>query len=397
MPKRHRQPDASFLTPPSHAYLEQVIEDYGDCHEDSDSCASNEFFSRRMGDDGNHSSSVASLTDCDATSSDASSVDDDEADSGDVTVVDVDFGVFDIREQDVNAIMHLMDQFCPDRMNEVDREDLGTAFLKSPFTCIVKISNDYVCNDDIASSGGEEEGGVEEDVYGVASVLDLAHDSRLGSLLNLLKTDVWRTVSPGVLPTELLTTLEEKTGRAKCVFLVGEYIRNVPLELTSHILTDLAKRFEETFGRRVEENLKSKQGKDVIHATFPCIFAVLSKIQRATDSPSADTGAEASAADRKEGRDKSLPQKRKKRTVTQQHEELDMKRYVFWREEDSVLYEFREKHVAVVAYRCRPQYDMQPENDIPISILYAITYKGLQEAIAEIEKRETARASVLHY
>ncbi|EKG06280.1 hypothetical protein TCSYLVIO_002630 [Trypanosoma cruzi] len=374
MPKRHREPEN---------LLPFAVEDYGDGVAEQESCGSDEFHSSEMGNDGNVSSPAGTPKDDadDSSSVMMGSSNDDDGDGDNASLINVEFGVFEMR-RDVNAVMHLIDQLCPDKMNEVDRDELGAALHESPFTCVVKIGDD---DDD---DEGEEEG--EEEIYGMASVLDAVHDTRLESLLHTLRENVWRTVAPGILPTEMLKSIDDATGRAKCVLLVGEYVRNVPLELTSQILHDMMERVETAFNAR--SSMSNKAGDDApstVQAIFPCMFAMLSKIQRAVDAP-LKTPTPMNA------RQDPPPKKRRGQNAAQP-EEFDLCRYLFWREEDSIIYEYRDKRIATLAYRCRPQYDGQPENDIPISILYVVPYGGLMQAVAEIRKCESTQVNVVRY
>ncbi|ESL07350.1 hypothetical protein TRSC58_04962 [Trypanosoma rangeli SC58] len=382
MPKRHREPANMFPL---------AVEDYGDGVAEQKSCSSDEFESSEMGDDGNVSSPAGTPRDDTDDSTpmmmDSSNDDDDISDDDDEdnpSLINVVFGVYEM-SRDVNGIMHLMDQLCPDKMNEVDRDALGAALLASPFTSVVKI-----VGDDTDEAEGQEQEEEEEEIYGMASVLDLAHDGRLDSLLTMLTNGIWRTVAPGILPTDILNSVDDATGRSKCVLLIGEYIRNVPLELTSHILNDMMERVEAAFS--LKSNMKKKTGDDAhatVRATFPCMFALLSKIQRAVDAPVTTRTPTDARQD--------PPRKKKRGQSTARQEEFDMCQYVFWREEDSIIYDYRDKRIATVAYRCRPQYDGQPENDIPISILYVVPYGGLMQAVAEIQKRESTQANVVRY
>lgn len=380
MPKRHRQPDD--ICPP-------VVEDYGDGLAERESCGSDEFHSSVMGNDGNVSSSTSTLRDdSDDSGSLVTGSDDDGSDNA--SLINVDFGVFEMRPRDVNACVHLMDQLCPDKMNEVDRDELGAALLDSAFTCVVKIS------DDEKDDGGDEveEEDEEEEVYGMASVLDAAHDARLGSLLQFLKNNIWRTVTPGILPTDMLMSVDDASGKAKCVLLVGEYIRNVPLELTSHILHDVLGRVEAALDPKNSAK-NPNNAVPIVKAMFPCMFAVLSKIQRAMDVPLTTTTV-TSKSDAVGAR-REPPHKKRGTQSAAQSEEFDMSRYIFWREEDSVIYEYRDKRIATVSYRCRPQYDSQPEHEIPISLMYVVPYGGLMQALAEIRRREVTQTNVVRY
>ncbi|KEG15354.1 hypothetical protein DQ04_00101210 [Trypanosoma grayi] len=416
MPKRHRQPEPLQTSQKQQQKQEQQqerIEDYGDDPQEQVSCSSDEFHSSEMGDDGNVSSTAESLNDDTDSSPMMMGSDNDDDDDDDASLINVDFGVFEMKPRDVDAVMHLMDQLCPDKMNEVDRDELGAVLHASPFTCVVKIGSDDDDDDNDEDDANDEDEGdkdndnkdgdaeEEEEIYGMASILDVAHESRLGLLLQLLKSDVWRTVAPGILPTDMLTSVDDATGKAKCVLLVGEYIRNVPLELTSHILSDLVGRFEAAFNPKSSADAAAttatalEAAKTTVQATFPCMFALLSKIQRAVDVPvttATTTTTTTSGATKHEP-----PQKKKRRQSISQQEEFDMSRYIFWREEDSILYEYRDKRIATVAYRCRPQYDTQPENDLPVSILYVVPYGGLLQAVAEMKKREATQANVVRY
>nr|CCC95475.1 unnamed protein product [Trypanosoma congolense IL3000] len=396
MPKRHRQPDVSSIAPSTRSGTTRGVGSRGRLPEEDDADDANDYLGDGELNDNNLSSppTTSSAHDGSAPGEDTDSVSagSEEAESSDADLIDVDFGVFDMRKRDVDAIMHLMDQLCPDKMNEVDRDQLGEALLGSPFTSVVRIADDDSSSQD--DDGGSDGEGKEEDVFGVASILDFAHDARLETFLKLLKSNAWRTVAPGVSPTEMLTALEKGTGHAKCVLLVGEYLRNVPLELTSHISADLLKRYEEAFSPAARRKPPPGLGSGTVCATFPCMFAVLSKIQRAVEGSDSDGNTKSSSSGA--GND-DVSHKKRKRSVGQTQDDFDMKRYVFWREEDAVLFDHREKRIAVLAYQCRSQYDGQAENNVPISILYVLSHEGLKNAMAEIKKLEVAKANVLHY
>lgn len=389
MPKRHRQPDDISLV---------IVEDYGDGVAERESCGSDEFQSSDMGNDGNVSSPARTprgTSDDDDNSSSFMMTGSDGDDGDNTSLIHVDFGVFEMRPRDVDASVHLMDQLCPDKINEVDRDELGAALLESPFTCVVKISGDE--NDSRGDEEAEEE--EEEEVYGLASVLDVAHDARLSSLLEFLKKNIWRTIAPGILPTDMLTSVDDASAKAKCVLLIGEYIRNVPLELTSHILSDVVGRLEAALDPKNSVKGLQNTPKTAVDAVFPCMFAVLSKIQRALDDVSlttTKTKTEIPKLAAKKTKHESTHKRNSMQNVAQL-EEFDIRRYIFWREEDSIIYEYRDKRIATVAYRCRQQYDSQPESEIPISLMYVVPYGGLMQALAEIRRRETTQANVVRY
>lgn len=81
------------------------------------------------------------------------------------------------------------------------------------------------------------------------------------------------------------------TSAAKCVFLINEYIRNVPLQLTVQILQDMINRFTQRGEKQLTQKLildsADEQTSDMnneVNATFPCMYAVLAKIQRTSDT-----------------------------------------------------------------------------------------------------------------
>jgi hypothetical protein len=343
-------------------------------------------------------------------------------------LITVDFGVFDMEKSHVDGLIHLMDQLCPDKMNEVDRDDLGLALYESPFTSVVRLQN----------NGEDTTGEEESEFYGLSSVLDVAHGQQLypkalRPLCELLQQHIWRQAASGIPPTEILTSVVDddhvSTSRAKCLLLISEYIRNIPLELTVQIFEDLLNRLDAAWRDGGKEKSKSAATHDdPIYATQASMFAVLAKVQRATDAPvtlpngnnkapqQQGGGADASgvAEETVANQQSSSPSAAvKKHHHGKKNEKnartstggamgapetlLDLKHYIFWREEDNILYEFRDKRVAALVYRCRPQYDGQPEHEIPLSVLYVLQYGAVRQAVDEMKRRQTVSAAVERY
>lgn len=352
----------------------------------------------------------------------------DDDDDGD-GLVTVDFGVFDMEASNVDGLLHLMDQLCPDRMNEVDRDELGLALYESPFTSVVRLQN----------NGEDATGEEEQEFYGLSSVLDLAHGqslypAALRPLCGLLQQRVWRQAAAGIPPTDILTSVVDggpaASSRAKCLLLISEYIRNIPLELTVQILEDVLDRLDAA-GQQERKKIQTQTAGEAmathehpIFATHPSMFAVLAKVQRATDAPvtlpkhaipsSSGGGSEgagsggdaAAAAHRKHHNGGNHKTKKGSEGASRSgsggamgapESPLDLTHYIFWREEDSILYEFRDKRVATLVYRCRPQYDGQPEHEIPLSILFVLQYGAARQAVDEMRRRQTVNAAVERY
>lgn len=338
-----------------------------------------------------------------------------EDDGGDL--VTVDFGVYDMEADNVDGILHLMDQLCPDKMNEIDRDELGKALYESPYTCIVRLQN----NGDDAT--GEEA----QEFYGVASVLDVAHGRQLypkalQSLQNLLQTQVWRQAAPGIPPMDIITSVDGAGGRAKCLLLISEFIRNIPLELTVQILEDILHRIEAAADGGTDKAARQRQPPSgathgsPIFVTHPPMIAVLAKVQRTTDIPVTLLKKDGSAVDapvqQRSGDARSRKDTGKKHRTAEAGSgraatttssgagalpNLDLSNYIFWREEDSILYSFRDQRVATLVYRCRPQYDGQPEHEIPLSIFFLLQWGAMMQAVGEMKRRQTAAADVERY
>ncbi|KAK7194757.1 p21-C-terminal region-binding protein [Novymonas esmeraldas] len=355
-------------------------------------------------------SDVDGSTGDEETASEAGAGEEEEEEDDDGGHVTVDFGVFDMEASNVDGVLHLMDQLCPDKMNEVDRDVLGEALLESPFTSVVRLH-----------SNGEDATGEEaEEFYGLSSVLDVAHGvalypAALGALFELLQMQVWRQAASGIPPTEILTSVVEGRGggavsssRAKCLLLVSEYIRNVPLEVTVQTLSDVLDRLDEVGEQErrttVTEPCSATRERPV-YATHPSMFAVLAKVQRATDAPvtlpkqsaASGSGSGGPSAARKGARSGDGGGGGGAGAGGMPPSLLDLTHYIFWREEDSILYDYRDTRVATLVYRCRPQYDGQPEHEIPLSLLFVLQYGAARQAVEEMRRRQTATAAVERY
>ncbi|CAG9577301.1 conserved hypothetical protein [Leishmania major strain Friedlin] len=353
----------------------------------------------------------------------------DDDDGGGDGLVTVDFGVFDMEASNVDGLLHLMDQLCPDRMNEVDRDELGLALYESPFTSVVRLQNN-----------GEDATGEEaQEFYGLSSVLDVAHGqslypAALRPLYGLLQQRVWRQAAPGIPPTDILTSVVDggpaASSRAKCLLLISEYIRNIPLELTVQILEDVLDRLDAA-GQQEKKKIQAQTAGEAmathehpIFATHPSMFAVLAKVQRATDAPvtlpkhavpsssgggseGAGSGGDAAAvAHRKHHNGGSHNTKKGSEGANGSvsggatgapDSPLDLTHYIFWREEDNILYELRDKRVATLVYRCRPQYDGQPEHEVPLSLLFVLQYGAVRQAVDKMRRRQMLKAAVERY
>ncbi|TPP54332.1 p21-C-terminal region-binding family protein [Leishmania donovani] len=298
-----------------------------------------------------------------------------------------------------------------------------------PFTSVVRLQN----------NGEDTTGEEEQEFYGLSSVLDVAHGqslypAALRPLCGLLQQRVWRQAAPGIPPTDILTSVVDGgpavSSRAKCLLLISEYIRNIPLELTVQILEDVLDRLDAA-GQQEKKKIQVQTAGEAmathehpIFATHPSMLAVLAKVQRATDAPvtlpkhavpfSSGGGSEgagsggdaAAAAHRKHHNGGSRNTKKGSDGASGSvsggamgapNSPLDLTHYIFWREEDNILYEFRDKRVATLVYRCRPQYDGQPAHEIPLSILFVLQYGAARQAVDEMRRRQTVNAAVERY
>jgi hypothetical protein len=367
-----------------------------------------DFDGEELGDDGNNDEADDDSSDFDeeADEGEEGEEGDDEEGSGgsddddddDTKEITVHFDVMEMTAGDGGHLYHLVDQLVPDHMEEIDRDLFAAALLASPFTSLVKL--------------GGEESTDETEVFGLISILDVAHGMRgaapqkkcFAALCKLLRESAWAAVEPGIPAIDVLTAFEDVVGgtsssaavapedrRSKAVLLVQEYIRNVPLELTSQILQHTLKTF-----RHDALRWSKKRDKAVPLLTVsPCMFVVLAKIQRSAESvkkPTAVADAGVAIPVKKKARKERgglQDDKTAQQVAHSSTNKLDISEFIFWREEDETFYEFRDKRVAVTAFRCRAQYDSQPQSEIPLSLCFALTNEGLEQAMQTIKSRET--------
>ncbi|KAH8609686.1 putative p21 C terminal region binding protein [Trypanosoma vivax] len=150
MRKHHRQSNSAHLVPGKSSRTDGQGSFGG--REDSDP-SKNAVGCLNAYEQGTTSSGSSSAWDDDASSVEVSE------ESGGSSVINVDFGVFDMRTRDVDASMHLLDQLCPDKMNEVDRDALGAALHANPFTCVVRVDSAATDDNDDGDEEEEEGGG----------------------------------------------------------------------------------------------------------------------------------------------------------------------------------------------------------------------------------------------
>eukprot|EP00796_Vickermania_ingenoplastis_P008239 gene8239-5760_t len=333
---------------------------------------------------------------------------DEGEDEGKPENVTVNFGVFDMEKRHVDATIHLMDQFCPDKLNEVDRDEFAAALLESPYTSIVKMADD--------DSGDSDEAEEEEEVCGLCSVLHFRnccsrHPAAFEALHKLLDEKVWRTAVPGIPPLELLRTKKDSAGDAdsnnmKALLWVMEQIQTIPLELTIQVMLDTLGRLEDDAEDLKSAPMKKRSKKEMAESlldameereageSYPCLFVMLAKVQRAV-APAEPVVDARSGSSKERSRDKRL--KNGAAALDEESDNFAMTDYVFWREEDEVLFGLRDKRVAVVVYRCRPQYEGQPELEIPLSVMFAVPCSAIRQATEELRKRAVAPSSITHF
>lgn len=384
--------------PPEQAF------DFGDRKEgDDDSDEGSDAFSSDLGDDGNvDEESIedeSEGTDSDEEGAEESeegeevggrsggSESGDESEGGDPDNITVHFEAVEMSARDVESVTHLMDQVVPDHRLEVDRDALGALLAASPFTTLVKLGT----GDDSDEEGDEDsESDTSREVYGMVSLINVAaevgvaaHRPALEPLLQLLKAGVWQTVAPGIAPVDLLTATDATSGKSKAMWLISEHIRTVPLELVSRLLafvsTDLASQLKASSSdpgsAAAVTSTVASRGLNIL---FPCMFVLLAKIQRDAHIAKQLSKHAASPKAPKSAKTETRP-------LNIENE------FIFWREEDEIMYKLRDQRVAVHAYRCRSQYDNQPESERPVTLAFAISSNDLQRALAEIAKRESIK------
>lgn len=343
----------------------------------------------------------------------AADEEDEDLKNGNITV---NFEVYDMERHHIDAVAHLIDQLCPDSRSEVDRISFAEALVESPYTSIVKLSED--AGEEAGLSTNEE--GMEEEVCGMFSVIHFfnclsRHPAAFKPLEKLLSENVWKTLYAGIHPLDLLRSkkstamdaVEDKNGSAtpdalqscnmKALLWVFEQIQTVPTALTLQLMIDGLSRLEKDSDLLLKQTNLSHYRSTVdleAAACFPCLFVVLAKVQHAVSS--SPTSPVSSNSKKKKSKESSNSMNS---ATSDDSAEKDfiLKNYVFWREEDELLFSFRDKRVAVLVYRCRPQYEGQPEIDIPLSLMFAVQNGGAHQAAEELKKRAAEPTKIIRF
>ncbi|CUG90227.1 p21 regulator protein, putative [Bodo saltans] len=406
----------------------ETIEDYGDEDAVSTSADSDEFSSG--GNDGNDVAADEESSDFDNddeeddeddeemdADEEGGSNDDDEDDDGeqlfddvDATHVNLDFEALPMDEDDVDAIIHLMDQFIPDHLNEVDRDLFGQILAEEPITTLIQLADDADAAPLPESMKHDSGNGV--DVFGLVSLINLGHlavDLKNGAavaLHQILEKNVWSVVRPGLAPHFLLTARDEtgEGNKFKSMLLISEHVRNTPQQIVTRLLDFAWETFESDAAALRSPKLvaggKNKKlptaeaiatTNSALRVTNPCMFIILAKIQR-----DAEKAANLAKREKRAGGDAPAKQKRRVEPPSGSSSGAAVlnveEDFIFWREEDNIMYANRDERVAVHAYRCRAQYDTQPEPERPVTLAFAVSAEGLRKALAQI--RKTAGAVV---
>lgn len=398
-PRHGTTPGAAVTTPTGSgpAFPEspppETIVDYGDADVLSTSADSDYFSSE--GNDGNDVG--ADEEDFDEEEVDEENgeeeEEDDEAyedDEEDATHINLDFDALPMDENDIDSVMHLMDQLIPDHMNDIDRDVFGQVLAKEPLTTLIQLAEEDGASPLPPSMMHDNVTGTATDVFGLVSLLnigDLAVNKKNTSAIALrkfLEKNIWSVVHPGLAPHFLMTAQDDSAKHKpfKCVWLISEHIRNVPLQMVSRALDFTWESFE----KDVADAQKTRTSSSAI--TNPCMILILAKIQRDAEKAAALTK-------REKGTNKSAhpPAKQKRRLEaatlpsTAASAPINVEEdFIFWREEDSILYANRDVRVAVHSYRCRAQYDMQPESERPVTLAFVLSAEGLRKGLAQIRK-----------
>lgn len=338
---------------------------------------------------------------------------DDDLKNGNITV---NFEVYDMEKRHIDAVAHLIDQLCPDSRNEVDRSSFAEALMESPYTSIVKLGED--AGEEAGLSTNEE--GMEEEVCGMFSVIHFfnclsRHPAAFKPLEKLLSENVWKTLHAGIHPLDLLRckkstaveSIEDKNGgdtrdalqscNMKALLWVFEQIQTVPTALSVQLMIDGLSRLENDSKALVKQKNLSRSRSTVdfeAAVCFPCLFIVLAKVQHAvSSSPTSPLSSKS-----KKKKSKSSSQSINGAPSDDSAEKgFVLENYVFWREEDELLFGFRDKRVAVLVYRCRPQYEGQPEIDIPLSLMFAVQNGGAHQAAEELKKRAAEPTKIIRF
>ncbi|EPY23273.1 hypothetical protein AGDE_12945 [Angomonas deanei] len=118
------------------------------------------------------------------------------------------------------------------------------------------------------------------------------------------------------------------------------------------------------------------------------MFVILAKLQKAVDAP---VSLDSKKKTKSDGKEKDSNNNKSELFDISQH-------YLFWREEDEVLYHFRDTRVAALLYRCRAQYDGQPESERPLSVLFVISSPTvLRQALEAMKRKSTLKPEITYY
>lgn len=338
--------------------------------------------------------------------------------------ITVNFEVYDMEKRHADAVAHLIDQFCPDSsQKEVDRSSFAEALMESPYTSIVKMNDgDGEEEEEAVKKAFSESEGEEEEVCGMCSVIHFfnclsRHPASFKPLEKLLSENVWRTWCPGINPLDLLRSRKQespentnntsvKTSRdsyagmnMKALLWIFEHIQTTPMELTTQLMIDTLSRLEKDSKNLMKEPRTSSV--ESVHeyeaaVCFPCLFVVLAKVQRGVSSE-LNPPISSEKAKKEKGKKDAKGSQSASSAESVEGQDFVLKDYVFWREEDELLFTFRDRRVAVLAYRCRPQYDGQPEMDIPLTLMFAVQNGAAHQVAEELKKRAVAPSEVTRF
>lgn len=372
----------------------------------------------------------------------------------------VNFDAFGFEATDVDQTIHLLDNFIPDTMNQVDRDELSEVLMNEPTTMIIKQgerdSDDEDDDDDDDSEEGDDsddEGDKEDapplnddadDVFAIYSLLPISASltSNAGkmnvskqnnktqavakALSGVLKTP-WATLQRA--PTtvsQLLVSNENNTSTQSAppvLLLLMDHIKTVPIDVTlaaiDNIVSDAEGGSSPTEARYSNKQLANAKiiclakiqrnaEKDNDRTTSKNLAKLKppgapgannnkkrnaqissSKVEVAGDTDAADESCPLdfmeAAVNAAEADKRSKDERKKERIATAaENNGFQLSDYVFWRPFEESLYDRRDPTVAVVAYKCRAQYDEQPDNDRPVSLAFAVTWNGLKQALTAV-------------
>eukprot|EP00742_Colponemidia_sp_Colp-10_P018103 GILJ01020881.1.p1 GENE.GILJ01020881.1~~GILJ01020881.1.p1 ORF type:complete len:536 (+),score=158.08 GILJ01020881.1:84-1610(+) len=359
----------------------------------------------------------------------------------------VNFDAFGFESTDVDQTIHLLDNFIPDTMNQVDRDELGALLMAEPTTMIIKqgerdsddddgsdASDDDDSEDSEKENDGPELNNDADDVFAIYSLLPISASLLSGEQKDLAsKTSATAKALSGVLQTpwnslqKATTTVSQLlVGQGKAespvLVLLMDHIKTVPIDVTLAAIDNIVSDAE---GNAADARYTSKQ---LVNAKIVCLAKIqrnaekdndrstgksLSKLkppgapgvnnnkkrisQISSSKVEKDDVAEdeadescpldfmEAAVNAAEADKRSKEDKKKERQATAaENNGFQLSDYVFWRPFEESLYDRRDPTVAVSAYKCRAQYDEQPDNDRPISVAFAVTWNGLKQAVTSV-------------